>query len=185
MSTATEQAVRLPIGTWEVDSLHSSLGFEVRHLGISAFRGGFKEFEGKIVTGEEGLERVEGTIETASIDVTDEQLGGHLRSPDFFDVEAHPQARFVSTSIERTGDGRYRLLGDFTLRGVTKPVELDVTVEGAGVDPSGNERIALSAVGELNRNAFGISWNSQLANGASAVSEKVRLLLSAEAVRSE
>ena len=184
-TATTEQKVALPAGTWQVDPVHSGIGFEVRHFGISTFRGGFRDFEGKIVTGEAGLEGVEGTIETASFDVSDEQLAGHLRSPDFFDVDAHPQARFASTSVEFTGDGRYRLLGDLTLRGVTKPIELDVTVEGAAADPTGGERIALSAVGELNRDDYGISWNSQLDNGSSVVGEKVRLVLSAEAVRAE
>ena len=184
-TTTTTQAVELPVGTWAVDPLHSSVGFEVKHLGISTCRGGFGEFDGTITIGGGGLEGVEGTIEVGSIDISDEQLAGHLRSPDFFDVEAHPQARFVSTAVEREGDGRYRLHGDLTLRGVTNPVELEVTVEGTGVDGAGGERIALSAIGELDRTAYGISWNSRLANGATTVSEKVRLVLAAEAVRSE
>jgi polyisoprenoid-binding protein YceI len=184
MSTATtDQRVALPVGTWRIDPTHSRIGFEVKHLGISTFSGPFKDYQGTIVTGEDGLAGVEGTIEAASFDVSDPQLAGHLGSEDFFHVEAHPQARFSSTSVESVGEGRFRLRGDFTIRGVTRPVELDVNIDGAGIDPGENERIALSAVGDLDRTEFGISWNSRLANGASAVSEKVHLVLSVEAVR--
>src|SRR5206468_4244296 len=130
-TTATIQQA-IPTGTWGIDTLHSSIGFEVKHLGISTFRGGFTDYAGTIETEDGRISRVEGTIKTDSIDINDEQLGAHLRSPDFFDVEQYPEARFVSTSIEEVEEGRYRLVGDFTLRGETRPVELDVVVEGLG-----------------------------------------------------
>lgn len=183
MSTATiEQTI--PTGTWTIDPVHSSIGFEVKHLGISTFRGGFADYEGTIESDAGHLTRVEGAIRTNSIDIRDEQLAGHLRSPDFFDVENHPEARFSSTSVEPIGDGRYRLTGQFSLRGVTQPIELDVFVEGVGPDPSGTERLSLLGEGELDRTAYGLTWNSTLANGAAAVSERVKLVLSVEAVRS-
>jgi len=184
MTTTTTIEQAIPTGTWGIDTLHSSIGFEVKHLGISTFRGGFADYAGTIETEDGRLSRVEGTIQTDSIDINDEQLGGHLRSPDFFDVERYPEAHFVSTSIEEVEEGRYRLVGDFTLRGATHPVTLDVTVEGLGTDPGGNERLSLLAEGELDRTAYGLTWNSTLANGAAAVSERVRLVLSVEAVRS-
>jgi polyisoprenoid-binding protein YceI len=186
MSTTTTSATQtsLPVGSWEIDPIHSSLGFEVKHLGISTFRGRFTGFEGTIETGDEGLVRVEGTIDPASIDVQDEKLAGHLASEDFFDVEHYPRARFVSTSTERSGDG-YRLVGNLTLRDRTRPVELDVSVEGVGVDPVGNDRISLSATGEIDRTDFGMDWNGTLENGAPMAGEKVRLVLTAEAFRRE
>lgn len=184
MTTTATIERAIPTGTWGIDTIHSSIGFEVKHLGISTFRGGFADYAGSIETEDGRISRVEGTIKTDSIDINDEQLGAHLRSPDFFDVERYPEARFVSTSIEEVEGGRYRLVGDFTLRGVTLPVELDVAVEGLGTDPGGNERLSLLAEGELDRTAYGLTWNSTLANGAAAVSERVKLVLSVEAVRS-
>src|SRR2546421_3437077 len=105
MATATA----IPTGTWQVDPIHSSIGFEVKHFGISTFRGRFTGYEGTIETSEDGLERVEGSIEVGSFDVEDETLSGHLASEDFFDIEHHPLAHFSSTSVERTGDDSYRL----------------------------------------------------------------------------
>ncbi len=185
MSTATTEKQALKAGSWSIDPIHSRIGFEVKHLGISTFRGRFGRYEGRIATSERGLAGFEGTIEVASIDVDDAQLAGHLGSEDFFAAEQHPQARFASTSVEATGEGRYAVRGDLTLRGVTRPVELDVTVEGVGIGPDGSDRISLAAVGELDRTEYGISWNSKLANGASVVGEKVRLVLSVEAGRAE
>lgn len=185
MSTATTEKQALQAGTWTIDPVHSRIGFEVSHLGISTFRGRFGRYEGRIATSADGLAGVEGTIEVASIDVDDAQLAGHLGSEDFFAAEQHPQARFASTSVEDTGEGRYAVRGDLTLRGVTRPIELDVTVEGVGVGPDGGDRIGLSAVGELDRTEYGISWNSKLEGGAAVVGEKVRLVLSVEAGRAE
>jgi polyisoprenoid-binding protein YceI len=184
MSTTTATETALPVGTWDIDPVHSNLGFEVKHFGISTFRGRFTGFEGTIETGDEGLSRVEGTVDPASADVQDEKLAGHLASDDFFDVEHYPQARFSSTSIERSGDG-YRLVGDLTLRDQTHPVELEVQVEGVGVDPAGNDRISLSAVGEINRTNWGINYDGAMEDGTPMAGEKVRLVLSAEAVRKQ
>lgn len=186
MSTATtERASGLAAGSWEIDPIHSRIGFEVSHLGISTFRGSFAGYEGRIVTSDGDLERVDGEIEVSSVDVGDSQLAGHLGSEDFFAAEQYPQARFVSTSVESADDGHYRVVGDFTLRGVTRPLELDASVEGVGIGLDGSDRLSLAAVGELDRSDYGISWNSKLANGASVVGEKVQLVLSVEAGRTE
>jgi polyisoprenoid-binding protein YceI len=185
MSTATAATqTALPVGTWEIDPIHSNLGFEVKHFDISTFRGRFTGFEGMIATGDDGLARVEGSIDIASVDVQDEKLAEHLASEDFFDAEHHPKAHFVSTSVERSGDG-YRLVGDLTLRGQTRPVELDVRLEGIGVDPLGNDRISLRATGEIDRTDYGINWNSALDNGAAVVGERVGIVITAEAVRKD
>ncbi len=185
MTTATTEQRALESGTWAIDPVHSRIGFEVKHLGISTFRGRFGSYEGRIVTSNGALNGIQGTIDVASIDVDDESLATHLASEDFFAAEQHPQARFASTSVEGAGERRYTLRGDLTLRGVTRPIELDLTVEGVGVGPDGGDRISLAAVGELDRTEYGISWNSKLANGASVVGEKVRLVLSVEAGRTE
>ena len=185
MSATTTEPQTLQAGNWSIDPVHSRIGFEVKHLGISTFRGRFGRYQGRIATSEDGLSGVEGTIEVASIDVDDPQLAGHLASEDFFAAEQHPEARFASTSLKSTGEGRYAVAGELTLRGVTRPLQLDVTVEGIGIGPDGGERISLAAVGELDRTEYGISWNSKLANGASVVGEKVRLVLSVEAGRTE
>jgi polyisoprenoid-binding protein YceI len=181
MATTAEQTVTIPAGTWEVDPVHSSIGFEVKHLGISVFRGGFKRFEGKIEAGDDGF-RVEGTINPDSIDVEDETLAGHLRSPDFFDIENHPEIRFASTGIEPEGED-FRLRGDLTIRGITRPVELEVKVEGAGVGPDGSERVALTATGSIDRNDYDMTWNMDVGNGNQALGGEVRLVLAAEIVR--
>ncbi|MFN8160484.1 MAG: YceI family protein [Solirubrobacterales bacterium] len=184
-ATATTTATDLGSGTWVIDPVHSRVGFEVAHLGISTFRGSFGEFEGRIVTAGGSLASVEGTIAPASVDVGDGQLAGHLRSEDFFATERHPVASFRSTSVQETGEGSYRLDGELTLRGVTRPLGLDVDVDGVGVGPDSSGRIALSGRGELDRTEYGIEWNSRLANGASMVGERVRLVLSVEAAEAE
>ena len=183
MST-TEQAVRIETGAYGVDTVHSQVGFEVKHLGISTFRGSFGGFAGTVTVGESGIEQIDGSIEVASVKVPEEQLTGHLLSPDFFDAEGHPQGTFQSTNVERVDGENYKVTGDLTLRGVTNPVVLDVEVEGAGVGMDGSSVLSLKADGIVNRNDFGISWGAALDSGAAVVAEKVRIVLTVEAVRS-
>jgi polyisoprenoid-binding protein YceI len=183
MATAPAPQIVIPAATWGVDPVHSHVGYEVKHLGISTFRGRFTGFAGRIATTEGALARLEGTVAIDSHSAPDPQLAGHLLSPDFFDAERYPEGRFVSTAVRDLGDGAYSVLGDLTLRGVTRPVELAVQVEGVGADPYFGDRISLSARGEIDRTEYGISWNSTLANGMLAVSERVRLVLDVEAVR--
>ena len=181
--SATAEAIKVKSGTYEVDSVHSSVGFEVKHMGISLFRGGFERFSGKIVRDDRGVTEVTGTIDPASIDIKDETLAEHLRSADFFDIENHPEISFASTAVEPADDG-FKLAGDLTIRGITKPVELDVKIEGAAVGPDGNDRIALSAEGVVDREDYGMTWNMDLGNGNQILGGEVRLVLAAEAVRS-
>ena len=122
--SSTTQTTGIPTGTWNLDPVHSSIGFAVSYAGVGTFRGTFEEFDAKLVDG-----RLEGTVKVASVDVDDEKLVGHLQTPDFFDAEQYPELRFVSKSIERDGD-RVSIEGDLTLRGVTKPVEITGTVTG-------------------------------------------------------
>ena len=182
MST-TEQAVRIETGRYGVDPVHTQVGFEVKHLGISTFRGSFGAFEGTVSVGDDGIEAIEGTIDISSVHVPEEQLIGHLLSPDFFDAENHPKGSFKSTAIEQTDAGTYEVTGDLTLRGVTNPVTLTVEVEGAGIGMDGSSVLSLNASGVVNRNDYGISWGASLDNGAAVVAEKVRLVLTVEAVK--
>ncbi len=183
MTTATDTTqTAVPAGTWTVDPIHSTIGFEVKHFGISTFRGRFTGYEGTIVTGDGSIERVEGKVDVASVDVSDEQLAAHLKSEDFFDAANHPEIRFAGTAARALGGGRFELTGDLTIRGTTRPVTLEVEVDGAGEDPYGGQRISLSGRGQVDRREYGIDWNDTLANGALVVSEKVRLVLSVEAV---
>ena len=132
----TEQTTQIPTGTWNLDPVHSSIGFAVTHSGVMTFRGTFKAFDAKLVDGR--LER--GAVEVASVVVDDENLAGHLQTPDFFDAEQHPELRFVSSTIERDDD-RVSIDGDLTLRGVTKPVEITGTISGPITDGYGNQRL--------------------------------------------
>lgn len=182
MST-TEQAVKIETGTYGIDPVHSHVGFEVKHLGISTFRGNFGGFEGNITVGEGGIEAIEGSIEVSSVNVPEEQLIGHLLSPDFFDAENHPKGTFVSTAVSQIDGATYEVTGDLTLRGSTNPVTLAVEVEGAGTGPTGDSVLSLKADGEVNRNDYGISWGATLESGAAVVAEKVRLVLTVEAVK--
>jgi len=180
--SATE-TITIPTGTWSIDKVHSTVGFEVKHLGVSTFRGSFKDVTGSIETADGAVTSVEGTIETASVDTIDGALSGHLQAPDFFDTESHPQGHFRSTAIESLGDDRLRVRGELELRGVSRPVEIDAQVTGAGTDPYGNERLGLSGTAVIDRTEFGISWNAPLPNGGLTVGEKVRLVLDVEAVK--
>jgi polyisoprenoid-binding protein YceI len=179
----TEQAVRIETGNYTVDTVHSQVGFEVKHLGISTFRGSFGEFAGTVSVGENGIEGVEGSIEVPSVKVPEEQLTGHLLSPDFFDAESHPQGTFKSTSVEQVDAENYKVTGDLSLRGVSNQVVLDVEVEGAGAGMDGSPVLSLKAEGVVNRNDYGISWGAALDSGAAVVAEKVRIVLTVEAVK--
>ena len=182
MSTA-EQGVQIETGTYAVDPIHSQVAFEVRHLGISTFRGSFGNFAGEIKVGENGIEAIDGSIEVASVKVPEEKLQGHLLSPDFFDAESHPQGTFKSTSVEVVDAGTYRVTGELTLRGVTKPAEVTLEVEGAGPGMDGSSVLSLKAAGKVNRNDYGISWGATLDTGAAVVGEQVNIVMTIEAAK--
>ncbi len=183
-SLRTFQNLEVPeAGTYEIDPAHSVVEFQVRHLGLAKVRGRFNTFSGTIEIGDDPTEsRVDVTIEAASIDTRDEQRDAHLRSPDFLDVENHPTLEFRSTTVRLDGDDP-RVEGLLTVRGVTRPVTLDVEFEGATPDPWGNERIGVSATTDVNREDFGLTWNQALETGGWLVGKSVRIELSVEAIR--
>jgi polyisoprenoid-binding protein YceI len=172
MSTATEIRQALPAGTWQLDPVHSSIGFEVAYM-AGAFRGQFREVDATIeVDGENA--RLTGVAQVASVDVKDENLAAHLQSPDFFDAELHPELRFSSTDIE--GGDELTVRGEITIKGVTKQVGLTGAATATITDPYGRERIGLTLSTTLDRTAFGLNWNMPLPSGEPALSNEVTLV---------
>lgn len=179
--TATQAA--LTTGTWNVDPSHSSVEFNVKHMGLATVKGFFSEFGGEIQVGEDGRVHASGTVEAASLNTRDAKRDEHLRSADFLEVEAHPQLRFESKSVEATGDDEYRIVGDLTIRGVTKEVELEAEVQGSDTDPWGNTRVGLEVRGQVERTEFGLTWNQTLESGGLLVGKKVKLVLDLSLVK--
>lgn len=168
-------------GTWEMDPIHSQIGFVARHLMVSKIRGHFNKFQAQIVTAENPLNSsATATIDLSSVVTGNEMRDNDLRSSNFFDVATHPEMTFSSTGIRRHGDD-FIVDGDLTIRGVTRPVSLTVEVNGFGADPYGGTRAGFSARGEINRTDFGVSFNAPVPGGV-MVSEKVQIEIEAEAV---
>jgi polyisoprenoid-binding protein YceI len=179
-STATQTP--LPTGTWKIDPVHSSVEFQVKHLGIATVKGQFKDFEGTLEVTPEGVNAY-GTAETASVDTREPQRDGHLRSADFFDAENNPKITFRSTSVKAIDDEDFEIEGDFTLHGITRPLKLIATLEGTETDPQGNERVGVSATAQINRSDHDMKFNMALGSGNVVVSDKVKILLDVSAVK--
>jgi polyisoprenoid-binding protein YceI len=172
-------------GTWTIDPVHSEVGFTVRHMMVSKVRGRFGTFSGEIVTGENPLaSSVTAEIDLTSIDTNNEQRDEHIRSADFFEVETYPTMTYRSTGIREDGDGGYLVDGELTLKGVTKPVELQLEIGGFGPDAYGGYRAGFSAQATINRRDFGVNFNAALETGGAVVGDKVTINLDVEAVLS-
>ncbi len=182
MSTPTSVAA-VPAGTYGVDPLHSNVGFEVRHMGIATVRGAFKQFEGTVVSADSGLQ-LSGSVTADSVDTGAEDRDGHLRSPEFFDVEQFPQISFSSSQAEPGADGEITLSGEITIKGVTRPLELTGRIGESTEDPWGNQRVGFEVEAKLDRREFGLDWNQVLPNGNLLVSNEVKLIVSVSAVKS-
>jgi polyisoprenoid-binding protein YceI len=182
MSAITLSPDSIASGVYAVDASHSNVSFEVRHMGIATVRGGFRSFEGKIdSSGDTPV--LEGAVAVDSIDTGDENRDGHLKAPDFFDVARYPQISFQSTGTEPAGDGQVKLLGEITIKGITKPIELTGTIAENGEDPWGNERVGFELEGTIDRREFDLKWNQTLPNGNLLVANEVKLLVSVSAVK--
>ncbi|HEV7562881.1 MAG TPA: YceI family protein [Solirubrobacterales bacterium] len=181
----TEQGiVRVPTGTWEIDPIHSSISFEVKHMMISTVRGQFKQFEGTLEAAEDYHDsRVWGSVQVASLDTGNADRDEHLLSPDFFDAAHHPQITFRSTAIEHVVLGTYRVGGDLTIKDVTREVQVEASVEGSAVDPWGNDRVGIAVRGSIDRTDFGLTWQQSLVGGGLLVGEQVALRFDISAVR--
>ena len=177
MTTTTDFSTDIVAGTWTIDPSHSEVGFTVRHL-MSKVRGQFTKFEGTLTTGTSLEEtRADATIDLNSVDTRDAQRDGHLRSADFFDVENSGPMTFRTTEF----DGE-TASGELTIKGVTRPVQLDVEFLGAGTDPWGNERLGFEGNTTINRRDFGVTFNIPLDGGKVMVGDKVNIHLAVEAV---
>jgi polyisoprenoid-binding protein YceI len=172
----------LPTGTWKIDPIHSSVEFQVKHLGIATVKGQFTDFEGTLEVTPAGLDAY-GSVNVASVDTREPQRDTHLRSPDFFDVENHPQITFKSTAVRPLDDDEFEVEGDFTIHGVTNPLKLVGVLEGTETDPQGNERVGLSATAQINRSDYDMKFNMALGSGNVVVSDKVKILIDISAVK--
>ncbi|NCD19789.1 MAG: polyisoprenoid-binding protein [Actinobacteria bacterium] len=174
----------IPAGTYTIERDHSELGFNVRHAGIAKVRGKFTEYDGTIVIAEDiAQSSAEVTMQTASIFTGSEARDNHLRSADFFDAENKPTVTFRSSGVRVNDDDEFVLVGDLTLNGVTRPVELDVEYNGAATDPFGFQRIGFEAKTRVNRKDFGLTWNAALETGGVLVSDQVTIQLEVSAVK--
>jgi polyisoprenoid-binding protein YceI len=182
MPTTEEQLIAQ--GTWNVDPKHSSVEFQVKHMGIATVKGFFEDFEGTLEVGATlGESKARGKVVVDSISTRDDARDGHLKSGDFFDAETHTEITFESTSIEASGDEELTINGDLTIRGVTKPITLRAIVDGADTDPWGNERVGVEATTTIVRSDYGMSFNQALGSGNLLVSDKVKIILSLSAVK--
>ena len=172
-------------GTYTIDPSHSRIGFVARHAMITKVRGSFNEFTGTGFFDAENpaASHLELTIEAASIDTRNADRDGHLRSNDFFDMEQFPQITFVSTAVEAVDDATYRVTGDLTIKGVTKPVTVDFEYGGTATDPFGNDRLGFDGSVVINRKDWGVAWNAPLEAGGVLVSEKVTLEFEVSAIK--
>jgi polyisoprenoid-binding protein YceI len=180
----TVNGVEYPaVGTYAIDASHTQLGFAVRHMAVSKVRGRFSQFEGTIDIAEDPVDsKVSLTIDPASVDSRDENRDNHLRSNDFFDIENHPKWTFTSTSIAADGPTEWKVTGDLTIRGVTKPVTLDISLEGVVKDPYGNHRVGFSGSTSIDREDFDVSFGAVMEAGGLVVGKKVDIELEVEAV---
>ncbi len=170
---------------WEIDSSHSGIHFSVRHLVIAKVRGQFGRWSGTVLVPDGDLQRatVDVKIDASSIDTGVADRDAHLKSADFFDVATYPEITFRTDRVEPHGDDRFRLIGQLTLKGVTRPVAFEVDAHGKAADPWGNQRAAFTAKASIDRRDFGLTWNQALETGGVVVGERVDIEVDLEAVR--
>ena len=171
-------------GTYVLDPSHSSLSFITRHAMVTKVRGYFRAVEGQIVVADEfANSSATATMKVDSVDTGNGDRDGHLKSADFFDAENTPEITFVSTGIKDVKGDEFTLVGDLTIKGITKPVELEAEFNGAATDPFGNARIGFSAETEVEREDWGLTWNAALETGGVLVSKKIKLVLDISAIK--
>ena len=169
--------------TWNIDASHSTVGFSIRHMVFSKVRGRFLKYTGAVsLDADLAKSSVEVSIDAASIDTGTEQRDNHLRSPDFFDVATFPELTFRSTRVEDLGDDRLRVIGQLTIRDISREVVLEVERAGEGKDPWGNQRMGFIAKTSIDRKDFGLKWNQMLEAGGVLVGDRVDIELDVQAV---
>jgi polyisoprenoid-binding protein YceI len=170
MSTLTTSQ-SAPAGSWSADPVHSHVSFEIAYAGTNVFRGGFRDYK---VTLEDGF--LEGSAQVVSVDVKDEQLNGHLLTPDFFDAERFPEISFRTSDLEH---------GELTIKGVTRPVAISASVSEPNVDPFGRERVGITLEATVDRHTFGVSWNAPNQGGGNYLGDDVTIKADLALVRQE
>jgi polyisoprenoid-binding protein YceI len=178
-ATGTE----IPQGTWEVDRLHSHIGFSVKHAVIAKFRGEFEDYDASL-SDVSGTPTLRGEARVASVDIDDEQLNGHLQSPDFFDSERHPAIVFESSDLRRDGD-ELVAVGELTIKGVTKTVEARGEIQGPATYLDDKQRIGVSLETVVDRTEYGLEWNATLSSGGVAVQNDVTISVDLQLVAAE
>jgi polyisoprenoid-binding protein YceI len=186
MTTATpllaSTGVPTTPGIWTIDSSHSEVGFVVRHLVVSKVRGFFEKFSGTITVADDfSQSTVEATIDASSVNTRDEGRDNHLRTNDFFGIEEHPIWNFTSTGVRVGSKGNYLVDGNLRIKGVTKPVTLDLEVHGVTKDPYGNTKAGFTAGTKINRSEFGIEFNATLETGGFVLSDSIDIVIEIEA----
>jgi polyisoprenoid-binding protein YceI len=184
MSTTIQQQTAVPAGTWVSDPVHSSFGFSVKHMMVATFRGSLSDFDATLTGAEDGTARLVAAGRVASVVTQDDNLTGHLQSPDFFDAERHPEVRYESREIVREGEG-LTVRGTLTLKGVSRELELHGTLVGPVTGLGDQERIGVELEGSIDRTEFGLDWNAPLPGGGMAVGNVVRLRAELELGRAE
>ena len=172
-------------GRYSIDPAHSRIGFVARHAMVTKVRGSFNEFEGHgyLDAADPSRSHFELTVQVASIDTRNPDRDAHLRANDFFDMERYPEIRFVSMSVTPVDETNYRVTGELTIKGVTRPVTVELEYTGTAVDPFGNRRVGIEGSVTVNRKDWGITWNAPLETGGLLVSEKVVLELEISAIK--
>jgi polyisoprenoid-binding protein YceI len=176
------QAIKqeIPAGLYSVDSIHSSIGFSVVHNGLSTFRSGFGVYAARLTGGKNP--RLEGTVDVSSIRIDEEQLKGHLLSPEFFDAGRHPQLRFESSVLRLAEDGTLTVRGELEIKGQTHEVEASGRLAQLGADLAGNTRVGLSLEATVDRRSFGLDWTAELPGGGEVLDYEVRIAVELELV---
>ncbi len=172
------------MSTWKIDPSHSLVEFSVKHMMFSTVKGRFGALEGVVTLPDAGYDglSIDVTIDATSIDTRAEDRDKHLRSADFFHVEQHPHLVFKSKKVEHKGSNKLKVVGDLTIRGTTREVVLDVTDEGRGTDPWGNQRAGFSASATIDRRDFDLTWNTALEKGGVLVGHDVKISVEAQLV---
>jgi polyisoprenoid-binding protein YceI len=181
MSTVTAQPIAT--GKWSIDPIHSHVGFAVKHMVVSTFRGRFERYDGSLAVAEDGTPQLAGSVDVDSIVVKDENLAAHLQSPDFFDSRQYPQIGFTSTDVNVGDGGRLEVTGDLTIKGNTHRVTARGSVSGPHVDIAGNDKLGVELEAVVDRREYGLEWNAPLPKGGFALDNDVKLEVSLELVR--
>jgi polyisoprenoid-binding protein YceI len=176
---STEQFA--PTGSWTADPVHSNVSFEVGYAGVNTFRGSFREFTATLAG-----DKLEGSAQVASVDVKDEQLNGHLQTPDFFDAARYPEISFRATELHRLDDNRVEGKGELTIKGTTRPITLEGVIAGEpSTDPFGRERLGLRLETSIDRTEYGVSWNAPNQSGGNYLADDVKLIAELAFVKAE